>query len=675
MASTPENSDNQSWSPSNRYENSTVPKRKPVQEHYSPEVWYGGAAYEHTTVASSSRAATESAFLQRAPTAESTLITPPTSPPNPLPVSENVGSRTNTLETSLLAGRFSNLSVESNVRSQAQRSVPAPGASAPSLSSLDTLDFDENDLSNDELDRARKIDFHKAEIERILREMNMSETLYVHVSALVETYGVVDDFKLVIYLVAWYMESKKWAKAMKLLRDFKYDGSLGVECNLAAYILRAQGSKQLGDPSSALKDCQRAINLSDKCLRMGIQDVDVRSFSNFANYLAAECCDKDADVLYYSSQYKQEMAKPSLWLSPAVNLKLSMVLASAKRSQQDTKTLVPEDEDYDVWMVSLLGGLSELKQNAVVITTDQISRRDRAVLHEQVNAQTTFKSDRWVLGENRPVVEIRFTRQRDFYQAIAFAMDNGYFELAKALCSSGHPLLYSAVEDFDTVRVQRNFAFGLVSGGARVSSPKKCSNTERHIVPDLIEALYRGFSLLSPGVSSDAGATLILKQLRYALASAVAEDNIDLAKRVLQLDPNTARNPHLLNITVEQAGNTGETRILNMLLGVVNPAQYFHREDAGMWNMYHRAVYFARWSENGVRCMLEHHCCDICLLSKGRYRPATGGAVRNLTPYEMIDYRRYLDNRLTGPEKAKQEKLTQDMKGLFKTVSGTRSVG
>ncbi|EPS45866.1 hypothetical protein H072_130 [Dactylellina haptotyla CBS 200.50] len=217
--------------------------------------------------------------------------------------------------------------------SEAPRNYSQPATLQPNP---DVSYLDDYDLSDDESDDELKIAFHKAEIKKLMEAGVLNpKPLGIHVKALVETYKVFSDFKVVLIMAVHYLggDEAQIQQCRDLLADFKADSSKSPEDNIAGYLTRALAAYWLKDFSAAYKDSKRIMTLARK--NPAIREAD--RFANYAASIASWCAAEmknEADELYYKSLCIDNLPLPAVWAGSNVLFDFSHIV---RRSRIDTK--------------------------------------------------------------------------------------------------------------------------------------------------------------------------------------------------------------------------------------------------------------------------------------------------------------------------------------------------
>ncbi|KAF3934675.1 hypothetical protein ABW20_dc0104454 [Dactylellina cionopaga] len=329
--------------------------------------------------------------------------------------------------------------------SQAPRASPLrKGEIKDSITKAQDFDFDEDDLTDEEDDSAKKVEFHLSEIDRCIQKGRFDDTLFAHTKAVVENYGVFTEMRLVICLAVMYLSKGEWAAGQKLLAFFKFDLGLGPEFNLAAYLLRAQVYLKEGDKPYALRDCRRAIKLLEKynAQKTGGKgengvDLGLNKFENAAFKILLECVgdiNNEADRLYYDSKYQAKIPDPFLPVGPKLKLRILFIGTDYTANSvqynpeelellDDLSTQLQQERPKDQFRTAIV---MKLPQNT--IQTSELSRlaKDFGI---SSSASEANQYNRWVGSQT-----ITFPQKEDVMRVLEYFLKSKMITPAKAIC-------------------------------------------------------------------------------------------------------------------------------------------------------------------------------------------------------------------------------------------------
>ncbi|EPS45845.1 hypothetical protein H072_126 [Dactylellina haptotyla CBS 200.50] len=560
------------------------------------------------------------------------------------------------------------------------------------------FDFDEDDLSDVENDGSRKIGFHVSEIQKSLEKGNFDQDLFTHISAVVFTYGVYSDTKLVILLAIMLtgMGSKSRNLACNLLDDyFRYNEKLAPEMNLTGYLLRAQLYQQGGAVEKASKDCQRAIKFCEKWKAVSkpeSTDSKIERWSNAAYRIllrGAGPAKDNAERLYYNSKYNSRTRDPLLEVSQ--KLKLRVMIDNISQMQIISPYSGEEIELVDSISTALNTRPKPFPSQSVIVRVSWFALENDTILQTLKTAFnitiTEEQNTTYPVGNKRRYEEGKRVLHLRYLEDIP-----RLFEWNLRV-SSDSKLLAEICQDHRFMVLKRNFAFKHPALDPFYYYPPYANNSGTQLPIDTAFTLMATSGTARGGNSigwyTEAAAKYISVvhetymrrqrrtqsqedndnltsneydlQVEMAFRIAVSVNNTQVVSKMIELYPacvTPSDNNKSLAYAVIRASYTGDVSILRSMLGRAQPS--LHPVDSLQRNIFHYAAYYSIRSVEAMRCLLEYHKCTTCLLAKASFRG------EEYTVYEMVSVARR-KHRLHSDD----EDFIDDLLNLLEKMAGT----
>ncbi|KAF3916960.1 hypothetical protein AA313_de0205637 [Arthrobotrys entomopaga] len=325
---------------------------------------------------------------------------------------------------------------------------------SPPLSPI-TFHFDEDDLSETEDTDAKKIKFHQTEIEKRVENGQYDEILETHVKALIVTYEMTTDLKLILLYAIMCMGRSDWQSIHHSLLPLKFDANAEPEFNIAVYLLRAQVSLQsptTNPNSSPAQSCRRAIKLCEQYKARKRVDAEMARnldrWSNAAYKILLQSMGpitNQADQLYWDSKCQENIRDPVLRFSAKLQLRVmhdnqTSMQVSGKYGEPEERELLDPLEieapgSRSERLRGNMGATLELPQSVITEDDEEVLRDDYKVLIEK---------DKPAVG----VLTLQFPHRENLLRLLETSLQSGMYGMTEAICQGDCIPL-----------IQRNFAF------------------------------------------------------------------------------------------------------------------------------------------------------------------------------------------------------------------------
>ncbi|KAK6524158.1 hypothetical protein TWF694_005819 [Orbilia ellipsospora] len=309
--------------------------------------------------------------------------------------------------------------------------------------------FDEDDLSETEDPEAEKIKFHETEMKKRIENGQYDEILQTHLKALIQTYKITTDIKII--LLYSIMEMNDFAEAYDRLIPFKFDPNVEPDFNIALYLLRAQLLSLLGNPKAG-QSCRRVIKLCEQYKTQTRVDAETARnldrWSNAAYKILLKSMGKiadPADRLYWDSKYKDNIRDPVLRFSAKLQLRviydnLTPIQASINHGEPEERELLDSIPLLD--LQSRPNPSAEIPSLGAVVKVPQsiLTKDDEEVLQEDFRIG--------IEKDKNGILMLHFAHRENLLKLLESSLQSGMYDIAVEICKGDPAPL-----------VERTFAF------------------------------------------------------------------------------------------------------------------------------------------------------------------------------------------------------------------------